>query len=233
MRYSIATLAALMFVIGLVMAGASPVLTETVTITKTRSIIPIHTTTVTITITKTVTKTMIKVSPTIIVLTSTITQTITSSVTITETISQREIEYVCFSKLDNCSSIVIELIDSAEKYIYVAIYSFTLDIIGDALIRAKNRGVDVKVVIEKEQASIQGSEYEKLLEAGVDVKLDGNLYLMHHKFMVVDGEVVVTGSYNWSYSAEERNDENLVVISSPDIAKLYESEFNRIWSQAS
>jgi len=67
----------------------------------------------------------------------------------------------------------------------------------------------------------------------VDARLDGNPYLMHHKFMVIDGKIVVTGSYNWSYGAEERNDENLVVISSPDIAKLYEAEFNRIWRQAS
>jgi phosphatidylserine/phosphatidylglycerophosphate/cardiolipin synthase-like enzyme len=56
---------------------------------------------------------------------------------------------------------------------------------------------------------------------------------MHHKFMIIDGKIVVTGSYNWSYSAEEKNDENLVVILSPNTAKLYETEFNRIWSQAS
>jgi phosphatidylserine/phosphatidylglycerophosphate/cardiolipin synthase-like enzyme len=53
---------------------------------------------------------------------------------------------------------------------------------------------------------------------------------MHHKFMVVDGGIVVTGSYNWSHAAEERNDENLIVILNPDIATLYEAEFDRIWS---
>jgi phosphatidylserine/phosphatidylglycerophosphate/cardiolipin synthase-like enzyme len=67
----------------------------------------------------------------------------------------------------------------------------------------------------------------------VDVRLDGKPYLTHHKFMVVDGKIVVTGSYNWSYSAEEKNDENLIVVSSPDIARLYEAEFNRVWGQAS
>jgi phosphatidylserine/phosphatidylglycerophosphate/cardiolipin synthase-like enzyme len=163
--------------------------------------------------------------------TATIPATIMGTVTVTATL--RDVEYVCFSRADNCSAIIIKLIDSAQRYVHVAVYSFTLDCIRDALIRARDRGVEVKVVMERDQADEKGSEYESLLRAGVDVRLDGNPYLMHHKFMVIDGKIVVTGSYNWSYGAEERNDENLVVISSPDIAKLYEAEFNRIWRQAS
>jgi phosphatidylserine/phosphatidylglycerophosphate/cardiolipin synthase-like enzyme len=129
--------------------------------------------------------------------------------------------------------IIVNLLDSAEKYVHVAIYSFTLDSLGDALIRARDRGVDVKVVVEREQAEVEGSEYGRLLKAGVDVRLDGNKYLMHHKFMVVDGKIVVTGSYNWSYGAEENNDENMIVVSNPDVARLYEKEFLRVWAQAS
>ena len=109
------------------------------------------------------------------------------------------------------------------------IYSFTLDRLSEALIEAKNRGVDVKVVIEAENAFSKGSEYRKLLEAGVDVKLDENPSLMHHKVMIVDGEIVVTGSYNWSWSAENRNDENLVILDDPRTASLYEAEFRRVW----
>jgi phosphatidylserine/phosphatidylglycerophosphate/cardiolipin synthase-like enzyme len=55
---------------------------------------------------------------------------------------------------------------------------------------------------------------------------------MHHKFMVIDGEIVVTGSYNWSAAAEERNDENLVVIRDRGVAGAFEREFERIWSQS-
>jgi phosphatidylserine/phosphatidylglycerophosphate/cardiolipin synthase-like enzyme len=55
---------------------------------------------------------------------------------------------------------------------------------------------------------------------------------MHHKFMVIDGEIVVTGSYNWSAAAEERNDENLVVIRDRGVAEAFEREFERIWSQS-
>lgn len=167
--------------------------------------------------------------------TTTTTATVYATVvkTVRETTALGGVQHVCFSRVEVCSSIIAKLIDSAERYVYVAIYSFTLDALGDALIRARDRGVDVKVVIEREQADVKGSEYEKLLKAGINVRLDGNQYLMHHKFMVVDGGVVVTGSYNWSYGAEKSNDENLIVISNPDIARLYEEEFQRVWSQAS
>jgi phosphatidylserine/phosphatidylglycerophosphate/cardiolipin synthase-like enzyme len=169
--------------------------------------------------------------------TETVTATVTAYMTVRETVKETvtigDIQRVCFSRVDDCSSIIIKIIDSAEKYVHVAIYSFTLDSLGDALIRARDRGVEVKVVIEREQADVKGSEYERLLKAGINVRLDGNKYLMHHKFMVLDGKIVVTGSYNWSYGAEENNDENMIVVSNPDVARLYEAEFQRVWSQAS
>jgi len=154
-----------------------------------------------------------------------------TTITVTET--REDVEQVCFSRVDDCASILVKLIDSAEKYVHVAVYSFTSDALADALIRAKNRGVDVKVVIEKEQSNIKGSEYNRLVAMGVDVRLDGNPATMHHKFMIVDGKIVATGSYNWSAAAEKENDENLIIVSSPGVAKLYEAEFNRVWGQAS
>jgi phosphatidylserine/phosphatidylglycerophosphate/cardiolipin synthase-like enzyme len=100
------------------------------------------------------------------------------------------------------------------------------------LIDAKNRGVEVKVVIEEENAYGQGSDYQMLKDAGVDVRLDGNPALMHHKFMIVDGELMVTGSYNWSTAAEDRNDENFVVIRDKAVVDRFAQEFNRLLSVA-
>ena len=65
-----------------------------------------------------------------------------------------------------------------------------------------------------------------------DVRVGSNPWLMHHKVMIVDGRIVVTGSYNWSWSAENRNDENLIVIMDEDIAREFEEEFMRVWSAA-
>ena len=161
----------------------------------------------------------------------------TQKATATVTVYQKdsglgEVEDVCFSAREDCSSLILSLINRARKSIHVMVYSFTLDGLGEALISAKEKGLDVKVVIEEENAYVRGSEYEKLKKAGVDVRLDSNKALMHHKVMIVDGEIVVTGSYNWTKSAEEENDENLVVIYGEGLARRYEEEFERIWSNS-
>ncbi len=110
-------------------------------------------------------------------------------------------------------------------------YSFTLDSIADALIRARNRGIGVKVVMEKSQVG-KGSEYERLRNAGIEVRLDKNTDLMHNKFMIVDGKIVATGSFNWSKHAHEKNDENLLIIYSEELAQKYREEFLEIWGQS-
>jgi phosphatidylserine/phosphatidylglycerophosphate/cardiolipin synthase-like enzyme len=142
------------------------------------------------------------------------------------------IKAVCFSRVEQCDNLLINLISQARKSVYVAIYSFTRDGLARALIDAKNRGVEVKVIIEEENAYGQGSDYRMLKEAGVDIRLDGNPALMLHKFMVVDGEIIVTGSYNWSTAAEDRNDENFVVIRDRSVAERFMQEFNRLLSIA-
>ncbi|GBC71765.1 Phospholipase D [Candidatus Calditenuaceae archaeon HR02] len=159
-------------------------------------------------------------------------ETVTSTVTVHETVALRQVDAVCFSRVQSCDSLIVGLIDGASRSVYVMMYSFTSDEIANALIRAKNRGVEVKVVIESQQAGVRGSEYERLLGSEIEVRLDGNPSLMHHKVMIVDGVIVVTGSYNWSRAAENDNDENLIIIKDPSIAAAYEEEFKRVWAQA-
>jgi phosphatidylserine/phosphatidylglycerophosphate/cardiolipin synthase-like enzyme len=166
---------------------------------------------------------------------NTVTTTITKLYTTTIVSSDAStgvIQAVCFSRVEQCDSLLINLISQAKKSVYVAIYSFTRDGLARALIDAKNRGVEVKVVIEEDNAYGQGSDYQMLKDAGVDVRLDGNPATMHHKFMIVDGELVVTGSYNWSTAAEDRNDENFVVIRDKAVVDRFTQEFNRLLSIA-
>jgi phosphatidylserine/phosphatidylglycerophosphate/cardiolipin synthase-like enzyme len=81
--------------------------------------------------------------------------------------------------------------------------------------------------------SNQGTEYDLFKQADMSVRLDGNEGLMHHKVFVIDGKIVAFGSYNFSKSAEENNDENLIVIYSEPIAQQFIKEFYRVWNQAS
>ncbi|MEM3372398.1 MAG: phospholipase D family protein [Candidatus Korarchaeum sp.] len=133
-----------------------------------------------------------------------------------------------FCPEDGCSKAVISLFDRANETIDVAVYSFTHPDIADALIRAKERGVRVRVILEGEQVTSY-SQYGKLKSAGIDVILDKNEYLMHNKFAVVDGKVVATGSFNYTVAADRRNDENLVMILDEGTAGEFEKEFEEMW----
>jgi phosphatidylserine/phosphatidylglycerophosphate/cardiolipin synthase-like enzyme len=85
-------------------------------------------------------------------------------------------------------------------------------------------------VFDKSQAlSNKGGEYTNLLGDGIAVRLDGNRYGMHHKVIIIDGRIVVTGSYNFSNNAKTRNDENTLIIHDPEIAEFYREEFARVW----
>lgn len=142
-----------------------------------------------------------------------------------------EVLGVYFSPKGGCADQVIYWMKRANSSIHIMIYSFTLDSIGNAILEAYERGVEVQVIFEKSQIS-QYSEYYRLKSAGVMVRVDTNPHLMHHKVMIVDGIVVLTGSFNWSASAENENNENLIVIKSKAIAEVYEAEFKKIWSQS-
>jgi phosphatidylserine/phosphatidylglycerophosphate/cardiolipin synthase-like enzyme len=140
---------------------------------------------------------------------------------------------VYFSPDDGAETHLVDLILSAEQSIYFLAYSFTSDDLADVLLDRHRAGLEVSGVMEARQVeSNTGSEYERLRAAGLDVRLDGNPDNMHHKVFIIDGQVVVTGSYNFSRSAEERNDENTLVLHSPEIATLYLEEFWRVYSQA-
>lgn len=139
---------------------------------------------------------------------------------------------VHFSPKGGCEARLLYWLSRANSSIHVLIYSFTLDSVGDALIAAHKRGLDVRIVMERDEAGQRGSEYGKLKGAGVPVRLDTNPALMHNKVAIIDGLIVITGSFNWTASAEARNNENMIVIRSAQIAALYEEEFERIWSRS-
>lgn len=137
---------------------------------------------------------------------------------------------VYFSPEDGVAQHLIELIEGAKESIYFLAFSFTADDLATTLLERASQGIVIKGVFEKSQyASNVGSEYERLRAAGLDVRLDGNPQQMHHKVMIFDKEVVVTGSYNFSASAEESNDENVLILYSQPIAAQFLMEFQRVY----
>ncbi len=140
---------------------------------------------------------------------------------------------IYFSPEDDLASRLVELIRNAHQNISFLAYAFTADDIGSAMLESAGSGVTVSGVFETTQIiPNSGSEYERLRQAGLDVREDSNPANMHHKVMIIDGQIVVTGSYNFSASAQTRNDENALVIHDPRIAAEYLVEFERIYQEA-
>ncbi|MBI5830395.1 MAG: DUF1669 domain-containing protein [Chloroflexi bacterium] len=138
-----------------------------------------------------------------------------------------------FSPDDDVAQHILAAIQSATRSIYFAAFTFTRDDFSQALIERAGDGVSVQGVYESRQVAAGSDQsYNALTGAGLPVLEDGNAYTMHHKFMIIDGSVVVTGSYNFSKAAEQSNDENVLIIHDPAIAAQYLKEFAKVWRQA-
>jgi phosphatidylserine/phosphatidylglycerophosphate/cardiolipin synthase-like enzyme len=140
---------------------------------------------------------------------------------------------VYFSPDDKVQSSLIDLLDNAKESIYFMAFSFTADSLGEVIRNRARDGVVVAGVMEDEQVnSNAGTEFDPFKQAGLDVLRDANEGQMHHKVIVIDESIVVLGSYNFTNSAETKNDENLLVIYSRDIAAEFMKEFIRVHSLA-
>ena len=137
-----------------------------------------------------------------------------------------------FAPEDGVQSRLVELVNNAKESIYFLTYSFTSDELAEAVLAAKQRGIEIHGEMDKAQAANAGGEFDRFVENGIDVRLDGEGGSMHNKVLIIDGKIVVTGSYNFSANAEKRNDENLLVIHDAGIASEYLEEFQRIWDLA-
>jgi len=136
-----------------------------------------------------------------------------------------------FSLYDDPESIIIKNIDNAEEFINIAMYTFTDREIAQAILRAKDRGVDIKIYLDRSQVNAKYSKSRYFINNGMEgIRISSNNYIMHNKFAVIDNEIVITGSYNWTASAGKRNDENLLVIDDKNIIKKYQNQFNNLWS---
>lgn len=137
------------------------------------------------------------------------------------------------SASQNALQLVLSTINSARRNIDVAAYSFTSKPVAAALVAAKNRGVAVRVVADEKSNIGKYTAVTFLANQGVPVRLNGRYAIMHNKFMVVDGDTVQTGSFNYTASAVIRNAENVLLIKEiPELAATYQGEFNRLWNES-
>jgi phosphatidylserine/phosphatidylglycerophosphate/cardiolipin synthase-like enzyme len=133
-----------------------------------------------------------------------------------------------FSPEDEVMAKLVSLVGGAKKTVHFIIFTYTHADLSSAMIARAKAGVQVAGVIENRGAS-QGA-LVPLFCAKLPVKTDGNKYTMHHKVIIIDGEIVITGSYNFTKSADDSNDDNVLVIHSPAVAALYEQEYQKLYA---
>jgi len=128
---------------------------------------------------------------------------------------------VYFSPRGGCTDAVVAELEKARESVLVQAYSFTSDRIAKAAADAHRRGVKVRAILDKSQRSEKYSELDFLARAGVSTKVDDKHAIAHNKVMVIDGETVITGSFNFTKAAEDKNAENLIIIRDRKLAELY------------
>jgi phosphatidylserine/phosphatidylglycerophosphate/cardiolipin synthase-like enzyme len=135
-----------------------------------------------------------------------------------------------FSPEDSVMSRIVPIVAASKSSVRIMAFSFTHEDLGDAVLGRHAAGVDTAVIFETRGSETKSSQLSRLAEAGVPLRQDGNPSSFHHKVIVVDGHIVITGSLNFSANADESNSENTLVIDNGEIAALYLKEFERCWA---
>jgi mitochondrial cardiolipin hydrolase len=136
-----------------------------------------------------------------------------------------------FSSVDNCTRKITDLIDGPHKQIDICVFTITHDHIANAIVRAHKRGTKVRIVTDRDKAEDLGSDIYDMQQAGVPIRLDNSRHHMHHKFALFDQAKLLTGSFNWTRSAANHNDENVIITDDHGLVRDFANEFNRLWNE--
>ena len=135
--------------------------------------------------------------------------------------------HVCFSPYGGCTNAIVSEINNAKSEVLVQAYSFTSAPIAKALLNVHKRGMKVEVILDMSQRTDKYTSATFLVNSGVPTYIDDKHAIAHNKVMVIDRETVITGSFNFTKAAEDKNAENLLIIRNKDLAKIYMENWDK------
>ncbi|MFA5385605.1 MAG: phospholipase D family protein [Eubacteriales bacterium] len=138
-----------------------------------------------------------------------------------------DVANVCFSPYGGCTRVIVEQIDNAKTEILIQAYSFTSTPIAKAIVNAHKRGVHVEIILDKSNKSKKYSAGDFTAHMGVATYIDSKHAIAHNKIIIIDKETVITGSFNFTKAAEEKNAENLLIIRNKKLAEIYIENWNK------
>jgi phosphatidylserine/phosphatidylglycerophosphate/cardiolipin synthase-like enzyme len=134
-----------------------------------------------------------------------------------------------FSPKDPCVNKIARMFDNAVHQADVCVFTITDDRIRRSIESAHQRGVQVRILSDNDKSVDLGSDLTYLQRLGIPTRVDRSEFHMHHKFALFDRRRLLTGSYNWTRSASENNEENFIVTSDPVLLRAFQQEFDRLW----
>ncbi len=138
---------------------------------------------------------------------------------------------VCFSPEELCDARLAKFIESARSSIDVAVYDFNLDQVAHQLL-VQSRKIQVRILADRRQSKGPKSLIPMLIKAGARVRFGRQRGIMHHKFVIVDGKMLETGSFNFTNGGANLNQENQVYLSTPKIVERFRKRFDESWAEA-
>jgi len=136
-----------------------------------------------------------------------------------------------FSPGEDCPRVIGRLLAGAGRTAELCVFTITDDRLADAILDAHRRGVAVRIITDDAKAEDLGSDVGRFDRAGIPTRVDRSPFHMHHKFAILDGESLLTGSYNWTRGAARDNEENLIVTTDPRFLTPFGATFERLWAK--
>ena len=134
-----------------------------------------------------------------------------------------------FSPGEQCLEQIQQQLGNARSRIDICVFTISDNRISDAILAAHQRQVQVRIITDNHKQQDAGSDVEWLLRAGITIRFDRTPDHMHHKFCIVDGLNLINGSFNWTRSASERNQENIVISQDAALVRQFQNEFDALW----
>jgi len=121
---------------------------------------------------------------------------------------------------------LLSIVREARHQLDMCLYLVTLPELANVVISLHQTGICVRLIVEGSNVGGLGCQVDRLRRSGVDVVTRNQTGLMHHKFIIVDGKILLSGSFNWTYQAVTHNNENVIVTSNPVIVNQFNHQFN-------
>ena len=136
-----------------------------------------------------------------------------------------------FSPEEACAFKITSLIQRARSSIEVCVFTITDDRISSALIDAGKRKIKIRVISDDDKSMDRGSDIRRIANSGIEVRTDNSSAHMHHKYAMFDGKWLLTGSYNWTRSAANENEENIIVTNDANLVDEFQTHFEDLWKR--